>query len=397
MPFDTPTPIRARSLSAAVLIGLLALAGCGGGENTVEQASPPRIVAFGDSLMDTGTFGAKAVTQGAKPTGAGSNPVLTTAIATGMGATEPCAFFRTNGAGGFTNNTSCTSFAIGGGKVNNPAAPTSPIGIPVQLATAAAAIGTYKPTDLVVIDAAGNDAADLIGAFLTMQQTGNPSQFIALTSSILGASVAQQIAAAPATAPAQVGTAYMAALATVLHGTIKSTVLDKGAQRVVVAGQLRVASTPRLNIVLTGLERQLGAAGPATRASLEGLFADWVNAFNLNLEAKFAGDSRVLVFNGYQQMSDMIQNPSKYGLTNVVDASCPPVGVDPATGPIYSLATCTEAAAAAWVGAGTSPITGKPLGGDWRNYLFSDNFHPTPKAYTIVGDAIVAAVKARGW
>ncbi|MEY2777712.1 MAG: hypothetical protein RLY30_1810 [Pseudomonadota bacterium] len=397
MPAQNIAPSRVWARRTGLIIGLLALAGCGGGENTAEVASPPRIVAFGDSLADTGTFGVKAVTQGAKATGVGSNPVLTTAVATALGSTEPCAFFRSNGAGGFTNTTTCTGFAIGGGKVNNPAAPTSPLAIPVQLATAATALGGYKSTDLVLIDAAGNDAADLIGAFLTMQQTGNPSQFIALTSSVLGPSVAQQIAAAPATAPAQVGTAYMAALATVLHGAIKTTVLDKGATRVVLVGQVKVASTPRLNIVLTGLQKSLGAAGPATRASLEGLFTDWVNAFNINLEAKFAGDSRVLVFNGYQLMGQMIANPSAYGLTNVVDASCPPVGLDPATGPIYNLATCTEAASAAWVGSGTSPITGKPLGGDWRTYLFSDNFHPSPKAYTIVGDAIGAAVKARGW
>ena len=397
MPAKPTHPSRVWARRAGLALGLLALAACGGVENTTQTASPPRIVAFGDSLNDTGAFGVKAVTQGSKPTGAGSNPVLTTAVATGLGAAEPCAYYRTNGAGGFTNTSGCTGFAIGGGKVNNPAAPTSPLSIPVQLSTAATVIGTYQATDLVLIDAAGNDAADLIGAFLTMQQTGNPSQFIALTSSILGPSVAQQVAAAPTTAPAQIGTAYMAALATRLHGAIKASVLDKGAQKVVVVGQVRVAATPRLNIVLTGLERSLGAAGPATRAQLTALFNDWVSAFNINLEALAAGDSRVLVFNGYQLMGQMIANPSAYGLTNVVDASCPPVGVDPATGPIYNLATCTEAAAAAWVGSGTSPITGKPLGGDWRNYLFSDNFHPTPKAYTIVGDAIAAAVKARGW
>ena len=397
MRFPNTHSNRAGALRAAVLVGLLALAGCGGEENTTQQATPPRIVAFGDSLIDTGTFGAKAVTQGSKPTGAGSNPVLTTAVATGFGSTEPCAYFRTNGSGGFTTSSGCTNFGIGGAKVNNPGAPTSPIGINVQLTTAATAIGTYQASDLVLIDAAGNDVADLIVAFLAMQQTGNPAQFIALTSSVLGPSVAQQIAAAPATAPAQVGTAYMATLATLLHSTVKTTVLDKGAQRVVVVGQVRVTATPRLNVVLTGLAKSLGAAGPATRTQLEGLFADWINAFNLNLEAKFAGDSRVLVFNGYQLMGQMISNPTAYGLTNVVDASCPPVGLDPATGPIYNLSTCTEAAAAAWVGSGTSPITGKALGGDWRTYLFSDNFHPTPKAYTIVGDAIVAAAKARGW
>lgn len=396
MPTHESNPARAWALRSAALLGLLALSGCGNEVNTTQQASPPRIVAFGDSLMDTGTFGAKAVTQGSKPTGTGSNPVLTTAVATGMGSTEPCAFFRAGTTGGFTNTAGCTGFAIGGGKVNNPSAPTSPISIPVQLATASTALGSYSATDLVLIDAAGNDAAELITAFLTFQQTSNPSQFIALTSSVLGSSVAQQIAAAPTTAPAQIGTAYMAALATMLHASIKANVLDKGAQRVVVVGQVKVAVTPLLNVVLTGLERSLGAAGPATRAQLDGLFNDWVNAFNINLEAKFSGDSRVLVFNGFQLMGKIVASPSTYGFTNVVDASCPPVGVS-ANGPTYNLSTCTEAAAAAWVGSGTSPITGKPLGGDWRNYLFSDNFHPTPKAYTVVGDAVVAAIKARGW
>lgn len=392
-PADLPNPRHSFSWrTASVALVCLALVACGGGSDSgSSSATTTRLVVFGDSLMDTGTFGFKNVTQGSASLGAGSNPVLTTALASRLNVAEPCPFFRSVDAGAtFTNTAGCTNFAIGGGAVNLPATPTSPVRIPVQLNASVAAVSSYAPSDLVLIDAAGNDVANLIGAFLALQQ-GDPTAFVTLTGSILGAqTVSAQLAAAPTTAPAQLGFAYMAALATVLRSTIETTVLNRGAERVVVIGSVNVAVTPRLAIVLASLPA-------AARAQLTPLFSDWVNAFNLQLESGFVGNPRVLFVNGFQLFNRILSSPATFGLTNITDASCPPTGQGPA-GPTYTLSACSEVVATGFIASATpSFITGQPLAGDWSTFLFSDNFHPTPRGYQAAADIIMESITARGW
>ena len=123
------------SLAAVSLV----LAGCS--SDTVTK-STPRVVVFGESLVDVGTFGYKFTTQGSAPTGAASNKVFPEVIAASLGATQPCAYFRsTTGGAPFTNTATCTGFGVGGGRIVHPDA-TSPASLPVQLDAAASVIGS---------------------------------------------------------------------------------------------------------------------------------------------------------------------------------------------------------------------------------------------------------------
>ena len=79
-----------------------------------------------------------------------------------------CPVYKFNGTT-FAANTQagCTNFAIGGARINNPAASggaAAPLSIGKQL-TDAAAKG-WGAKDLVLVDGGGNDAADVVGAYL---------------------------------------------------------------------------------------------------------------------------------------------------------------------------------------------------------------------------------------
>lgn len=375
------------SLAAATLI----LAGCS--SDTVTKGTP-RVVVFGESLVDVGTFGFKFTTQGNAPTGATSNKVFPEVIAASLGAAQPCAYFRsTTGGASYTNTAGCTGFGVGGGRLIGQDA-TSPSSLTVQLDAAAGAIGSYTNDDVVVMSISGNDGADLIVSYIALAQ-GNSASFVALTSKVLGAStVTALLSADPTTGAATVGIAYMTALATRTYDLVKSKVLDKGANKVVLANSPKLSVTPRLAIVLAGLQAQLGA--PA-RAQLEGLFNTWVQSYNQQLAVKFSPEPRVAIFDLYSLTDTFATAPATYSFTNSKDASCPPVGAD-ATGPTYNLATCTEAAANGYIASGqTGLISGTKLTGNITGFVYSDNFHPTPRGHEIAGQVALNLINAKGW
>jgi len=375
------------SLAAASFI----LAGCWFETTT---RSTPRVVVFGDSLVDVGTLGYKFTTQGSAPTGATSNKVFPEVIAASMGAAQPCAYFRSTDNGtSFTNSATCTGFGVYGGRIVHPDA-TSPKSLPVQLDAAASTIGAYTNDDLVVISISGNDGADLITAYFALAQ-GNSASFIALTSKVLGAStVTSLLSADPTTGPAAVGVAYMTALATTTFNLVKSKVLDKGASKVLLANTPKGSVTPRLAIGLANVQAQLGAAA---RAQVEGLFNQWYQSYNQQLALKFAAEPRVAIFDLYALQDTFATTPATYSFTNSKDASCPPVGVD-ADGPTYNLATCTEAAANGYIASGQNGlISGTKLTGNVTGFVYSDNFHPTPRGHEIAGQVAFNLINARGW
>jgi len=380
-----------KHLIAGLAAASLVLAGCS--SETVTKGTP-RVVVFGESLVDVGTFGFKFTTQGSAPTGAASNKVFPEVIAASLGATQPCAYFRsTTGGASYTNTAGCTGFGVGGGKLISQDA-TSPTSLTVQLDAAATSIGSYTNDDVVVMSISGNDGADLIVSYIALAQ-GNPASFVALTSKVLGAStVTGLLSADPTTGAATVGIAYMTALATRTYDLVKSKVLDKGANKVVLANSPKLSVTPRLAIVLAGLQAQLGA--PA-RAQLEGLFNTWVQSYNQQLAVKFSPEPRVAIFDLYALTDTFATAPATYSFTNSKDASCPPVGAD-ATGPIYNLATCTEAAANGYIASGqTGLISGTKLTGNITGFVYSDNFHPTPRGHEIAGQVALNLMNAKGW
>ena len=70
---------------------------------------------------------------------------------------------------------------------------------------------------------------------------------------------------------AQVGGAYMVALADKFYASIKVSALDKGAQRIALLNMPGITNTPRFQMVLSGIAAAYGggATGAGARAQSE--------------------------------------------------------------------------------------------------------------------------------
>lgn len=377
--------ITFRSLALPLLLAgsALALVGCGGGStDTSPKANITSVKVFGDSLSDSGVFfGFKFTVQGATP----STPYLVwpERIASTYGVTALCPRYMATSPDGSTVGlnsaaTACTNYAVGGGRINYPSAPTSGFAIGEQLVRGAAESGSYKPTDLLLIDGGGNDAADLAGAFLTASTSPN---YVTLLGSLGVTPTAPTQAGL-----AQAGGAYMTKLADTFYTMIKTNALDKGASRVVVLNTPGITNTPRFKALLGLVAQQSGggATGAAAAAQIDGMIQSWIVAFNTQLAAKFAGDSRVAVVDFYTDFNTQIASPAQFALTNVVDTACPAVGTGTDFLPKYNFPACTSTALNA-----STPA--------WQSYAFSDGFHPTPYGHQLLAQLVSRSLSKAGW
>jgi outer membrane lipase/esterase len=376
-------------------LSLAILAGCGGGGGAgVSSAGITSVKVMGDSLSDSGVFGSLGAGSGngrifsvQSSTGV-TTQIWTERLAALVGAPQLCNFFTFTGTT-FTNTNSCTSFAVGDGRINNR--PTSlstlektpPLSIPTQIATAAS-LGSFKSTDMLLIDGGGNDAADLFGAYLKATADRGAS-FAGIVTSTLTPVAAISTALGSADLPTA-GVLYMQALADEFYNSIKTNALDKGATHVAVLNIPAITKTPRFQMVLAGVEQQ---AGSTARAGAELVANTWIKAFNDRLSQKFAGDSRVVVVDFYGAFLDQVANPAQYGLTNVTTPACPAVGLDSDGLPKYNFETCTAAS--------LSATPGKPSPDWWKTYAFSDGFHPTPYGYQLMSQLVSRSLAQAGW
>ena len=380
---------KIRSWVPLVLASLLVAACGGGGNDSSTRVQITSVKVMGDSLADSGTFGFKFTVQGSQ------SFIYPERIATNYSVSTLCPVYLFNGTTFVANPTAgCTNYAIGGGRINNYTAPTSPVSIVQQLVTAGAANGTYKATDLLVVDGGGNDAADLVGAYLRVP-TDSGAAYSALLQTVLPPATVQAALAQGAAGFASVGGTYMAALADVFYNAIKANALDKGAQHVVVLNMPGITNTPRFQMVLDSIAAANGGgtAGATARANAEALFKSWISAFNGELAAKLNGNSNVVLVDFYTSFNDQIASPAQYSLSNVKTPACPITGQGSDGLPTYTFATCTDTALSA---------TPPPAGSDgtanwWKSYAFSDSFHPTPFGHDLLGRRIMKSLADAGW
>lgn len=381
---------RLFTYAAAFSLSFLTACGGGGGEGT-SRTGLTAVKVMGDSLADSGVFAGLGVAGYGRIFSVQASPGVTTQIWTErlaalVGAPELCNFYTFTGAT-FTTQASCGSFGVGSGRINNryKSAPynASPFSIPTQIATAAS-LGDFKSSDLLLIDGGGNDAADLVGAYLAAATDGGAS-FAGIVTSTLAPVPAITTALGGANLPTA-GTLYMRTLADEFYASIKTNALDKGATHVTVLNIPAITKTPRFQMVLGSVEV---AAGATTRNNAEALFNVWIKAFNDRLAEKFSGDSRVVVVDFYTAFLDQFANPSQYGLTNVTTPACPATGVDSDGLPTYNFATCTAA--------NLSATSGKPSPDWWKTYAFADGFHPTPYGYQLMSQLVARSLAQAGW
>jgi phospholipase/lecithinase/hemolysin len=372
-------------LNLAALATALLLAACGGGDPAITS-----VKVMGDSLADSGTFGLKFTVQGSAATGAGSTPIWPELVASDVSdAGALCAYYRFNAlTQAVTTQSGCSNYAVGGGRINNASNPQDPRSITLQLQTAAQVHGSYKGTDLLLVDGGGNDAADLAGAYLAATNEAGLLAYRNLLSTVLTA-VQVDILFGQVNGPALAGGAYMQALADKFHDAIKASALDNGASKVVVLNMPDITLTPRFQAVLGAITQQAGAA---QAQQVQALIRQWIGAFNAQLASRVSGNTKVALVDFYATLGDQVANPAKYGLSNVVNTACPVVGVGGDGLPTYNFPTCTATALSA------NPPTGVSGGVNWwKTYLFSDSFHPTPYGHQLLANAVTAAVRAKNW
>lgn len=387
---------------AAVAVGTAVfLAGCGGasdGAGTTPKTIAPVFKVFGDSIADSGTFGYKFTIQSADT----ANPFLIfpEVVAANMGVSSLCAFFNFNGTT-FVPKTTCTNYAVAGGRVNNlsnASAPSNavPFSIPFQMDAAAAGL---TASDVVMVDGGGNDLADLTGAYLGISQSATGlNTYLALLGTMLPqATLGAILGATPnQTTLGTAAGAYAQAVGKSLAANVKTKILAKGITKVIVVNSADITVTPRFRAVLAGIA---ATQGTATSEAVRGAVLAWTKAFNDALAADLAGTS-VQLFDLNAEGAKIVANPVQFSFTNITTPACPKVtgGLDSVTGQASLSAPATVAACNS---ASMSAASGIPVGETgadwWTHYAYSDNFHPTPALHKLIGQAINLQLAKAGW
>lgn len=371
---------------AAGMAAVLAwgLAGCGGNDSLPAKASITKVYVMGDSLSDVGTFGGIKFTV-QDPSNPKNSLIWTQLIANNFGidGSAQCNFYSIGTTA--STNPSCTNFAIGGARIvnNSTTPPTDPPTAPLptvgdQLTVRSAA--PFAETDLLLVDGGGNDAADLATAFLTLAGAPPAQQAAAMTQ--YRTFLAQQLSTAELSGAfaqdatgAVAGGLYMQNLAKTYYKAIKDNALDKGAKRVAVLNVPDVTVTPRFQAVLSSL----GSNAPA----VQGMIRQWISAFNTQLKASVGTDTKIALVDFYTDIQDEVANPASYSLTNAITPACTTVK-SALFGNFPCLSTELDA------------VTGKTAGW-WKNYAFSDGFHPTPYGHSLLASSVSRALARAGW
>lgn len=383
--------LRSKFFAWFAATSVVLLASCGGNDYAPTLSS---VKVMGDSLSDSGVFGELPVGSGygrifsVQASPGVTTPIWTERLATQLGAPAPCSFYKFTGTT-FTYQATCGSFAVGGGRINNryktDSSGAAPFSIPTQLATAAT-LGNYKSSDLLLIDGGGNDAADLVGAYLGAAADSGAAFSAIVTSTLMPNSAA--LAALQSADLPTAGTVYMQALADEFYDSIKTHALNKDATHVTVLNIPAITKTPRFQTVLAAVEQ---SAGTPARAGAEALFNVWIQAFNTKLASNIGTDKRVVLVDFYAAFLDQVAHPTQYGLTNVTTPACPAVGAGGDGLPEYNFETCTAASLS------SNPPEGQTSADWWKTYAFSDGFHPTPYGHQLMSQQVTRSLTQAGW
>ncbi|AVR95059.1 SGNH/GDSL hydrolase family protein [Pseudoduganella armeniaca] len=280
---------------------------------------------------------------------AGGNDVLVslaqlqagaTAAGTKAGKTAFATSLATQLAAGTTNPATAAQ-AIGAAIATAAAQPGATneliVGAAVQAAvragyTAAASVSVYGPIARTA-EQVGNTAGAKAGAdYVTAQAPG--------------------LVAALATAGAELAT------------LVKTQLIGKGANYVVVNNLPDVATTPAAR-----------SKDEATRALIDKM----VQAFNAQLNSALAAEPKALIVDVYAVSHDQATNPGPYGLTNVSEPACE---LTPPKNQLASSLGCTAASLKA---------------GDVSHYSFADEVHPTPFNNLLLARYVSRSMVTKGW
>jgi len=386
--------LRGRLVGA---LGLAALAACGGGGagDQSPRFQPSRMVSFGDSLSDVGSYNVpklQAFINGATLTGSTNSGKFTVngadaknwveLIAAQFGVAAPCAAQtgltppatlgqQANPLAGLnttpTDHPECFAYGQGGARVTDPVGPgnpgllafagtvhtvsfagggalgqlTTPLVTQVQRHLAKASVGgQFSGDELVLMLAGGNDLfiqADKVAKV----SADSPTDAGAINAAVAAAAQQMQIA----------GTQFAS--------LIMTQVVGKGARHVVVVNLPDVGLTP--------------AFATSSRALGTGL----TSAFNAALAAGLTGaGSAVVLVDAFTQSQDQFAHPAQYDLANVTTRSC-----DATKLKINTSLACNS----------TTLIANATA-----TFQYADDVHPTPYGYKLLAQLVTDRLAKAG-
>lgn len=425
-------PFRALLVAAAASTAAL-MAGCGGSEpgNQNPRVAFTRMVNFGDSLSDVGTYRTQIVGlngEGQYTINGDFSRVRLVGVPDGLPygnwtqylaaqlhLTQPCAaetgldspaegplFFM---AEAVTTHAGCFNYAQGGARVTDPYGPANRFYFDV-LGSDAGALGqltvplvqqvahftadgnTFAASDLVTVLAGGNDALILRG--VNVDGTVAAAQAGVAAGTLTQDQADQMIRDAAAAAEAG-----MTQAGTELAALILDQVVAGGATHVVVVNLPDLSSTP------DAASWNAGVGAIVSPLINKDLTQSMVLAFNAALEAGLGvsgGESshvEIAYVDAYTASRQQVEQPATFGLTNVTAPACqldltqpnatglslPPTGTRV---PLASSLFCTKDTLAVDI---ESAMT----------YQFADTVHPTPYGYRLLAQLVSARLAAKGW
>jgi phospholipase/lecithinase/hemolysin len=336
-----------------------------------------------------------------------------------------------------TDHKDCYNYAQGGARVTNPVGPGNPkldkpgaisIGqmtVPVvtQIANHLSKVGgKFKADELVIVMAGGNDALEQLGelsaaataaggqalAQSLVQQlapgTANPATGAAAIGAAIQAEAAkptatpQTIIAAAIGAAAQNGNTAAVANAATIGGTAGAAATAAGlaysaahgpdlVKNMATAGaelgalvKTQILANGAGYVVVNNLpDVSISPSAKSQSADTQKLIAAMVDAFNSQLKAAVAGESKVLYVDLATVSHDQAVNPTPYGLTNTTTPAC---DLTAPKNPLGSSLVCNK---------------NNLIAGDVSHYMFADSVHPTPFEYALIARYVLEQMTVKGW
>jgi phospholipase/lecithinase/hemolysin len=355
---------------AAAAAALLVACSGGGEGDQAPRVTYGKLVTFGDSLSDVGTYNVGVVAQlggGRYSVNTGDAINWTELLAATLGLDPLCpAETGLNSAaelGGpvpVVEHAGCYSYAQGGARVTDPIGPgnaallaagdpsgalgqlTKPVTLQIDAHLAAVESHSFASDDLVTVLAGANDLFMNLAIFQATVAGGGSVD-----------------------AAKTIFVDSMEAAATQLSGYVKDKIVAKGATHVVVVNMPDVAITPEFL---------------AQTSDTQALIEEMVQAFNAALAAGLSGtESNVLQVDLYSTSKDQAANPTQYGLTNVTNPAC---DLTVALKDLPSSLVCT-----------TSTLVPDAT----ETWAFADTVHPTPYGYQLIAQLVNIEMAKKGW
>ncbi|MET0980628.1 MAG: SGNH/GDSL hydrolase family protein [Telluria sp.] len=232
-----------------------------------------------------------------------------------------------------------------------------PLVAPSNMAVAQQTIGLAIQNAAI---AGGNQTAIAGAAAMAAINLGASPTAAQAAASKAGTDAAAEGAKAGAAYASQQGPVLVAAVGKAgaeLAALVKTQLVAKGANYVVVNNLPDVAGTP---------------SGKARSAETQALIAAMVDAFNAQLKAGLGDDPRILYVDLFTVSRDQVTNPAPYGLTNTTARACT----------TESSLTCN------------SKTLSAP---DTSHYMFADDIHPTPYVYWLMARYVLKDMGVKGW